>query len=225
MPQDKVNVAEQDAKASKLYARLQTVAAEVFVEKGAKRSAAVRVAADLVTLGYSLRKAAKAAGQKPDNKLQRYFEVARAMVTREETPESPESIAPPEGFGTWSDAVAAMPLEAMAAHIRDTKAGRKPTTAPTPDEAVRSYLYSALGQIERLVAGEAGSVKVAGLSVDAVQVGRVLKAFVADGFKVTENLDKCALTARKVDAVQTVADKLAAMLQAPANLLPAVVNG
>lgn len=222
---DKVDVAVVDAKAGKLYTRLQSIAAEVFVEKGAKRSAAVRVAADLVTLGYSLRKAAKAAGQKPDNKLQRYFEVARAMVTREEKPESPESIAPPEGFGTWSDAVAAMPLEAMAQHIRDTKAGRKPTTAPTPDEAVRSYLYSALGQVERLVAGEAGSVKVAGLAVDAVQVERILKAFVADGFKVTENLDKCPLTARKVDAAATVADKLAAMLAGAPAPVPAVVNG
>lgn len=213
-----VNVAEQDAKAAKLYLKLGEVHALVFAERAPKRVAAIRVAGELITLGYSLRKAAKAAGQPADNKLQRYFEVARAMVTHEEGAEG--AIAPPEGFGSWMDAVAAMPLEKMADHIRETKAGRKPETTPNPDAAVRSYLYSALGQIERLVAGEAKSAKVEGFTVDAVQVGRLLKAFVAGDFKVTDAMDKVAVTARPVQTVEvTIADKLGAMIQ-PAPAVP-----
>ncbi len=217
-----------DGKAAKLYAKLAEVHAQVFAERGPKRVAAINLAGDLITLGYSLRGAAKAAGQKPDNKLQRYFEVARAMVNREENPQAPDSIAPPDGFGTWLDAIAAMPLDGMAQHIRDTKAGRKPEPTADPDKAIRAAVNSALGKLAGLVAGEA-SGKCEGFALGEAQLGRYLKAFVAAGFKVDgPTMDKLPLTALTVEAkseVQTIAGKVAEMLgQTPAPV-PAVVNG
>lgn len=220
------NHAVQDAQAAKLYARLETVAAEVTVERGAKRVAAVDVAANLVEIGYSLRGAAKAAGQTPNNKLQRYFEIAKARLS-----EGDKAIPVPDGYGTWGDAIAAENLETLTTHIRAVKAGRKGETTPDPDKSVRAYINGALGQLERLVAGEAKSKSVQGYAIGEAQLGRYLKAFVAAGFKIDgPTMDKLTLSALPVNAdgktdAQTIADKVAGMLDmAPPAVLPAAVN-
>src|SRR5690349_12857409 len=99
---------EGQAVAASQYEKLVAVASQVFSENGSKRMEAVNIAASLIDAGYSLRSAAEAAGQEPNNKLQRYFTVARQMVRH--AAQEDGAIAPPEGFSTWMDAVAAESL-------------------------------------------------------------------------------------------------------------------
>lgn len=225
----KVDTSAVDTQAAALYGKLQTVASEVFVEKGGKRKAAVTVAAQLVTLGYSLRKAAKAAGQKADNSLQRYFEVARAMVNHEEGAD--KAIAPPEGFASWMDAVAAMPLEGLCSDIRERKAGR--VVDVDVSKAVRKYLTGSMERIGKLMHGTVTNKSLEGISVGEAQVKAFVAAWMAGAD--TAALDAMPLTpldakgAAIVDAVKagtSIADAIEAVKAAlPATVTPAVVNG
>lgn len=225
---DKAQIqAVNDANAAKLYAKLEQVHSQVFAERGPKRVAAVRIAAELVDLGYSLRGAAKAAGKKADNKLQRYFEVGRAMLA--ETMQTEGAVPAPDGFTSWTDAIAALPLDGMAQHIRDYKAGIRETTAILdPDAAIRAAVNSALAKLAGLVSGKATG-KAAGYTVGKAQLTHYLKAFIAAGLVVDgAKLDKLTLTAQPIPAdAAGIAAKLAESLQtadetsAPA---PLVVN-
>lgn len=221
---DKAQIqAVNDAQAAKLYTQLETVAAQVSIEKGAKRVKAVDLAARMIELGYSLRGAAKAAGKKPDNKLQRYFEIGRARLSEGET-----AIPVPEGFGTWADAVAGMSLEDLADHVRAVKTGRKTETPVDADKAVRDAVNSALGKLAALVAGESTG-RATGFAVGKAQLTHYVKAFIAAGFVLDgAKLDKLALTAipaPDVTTVEGIREKLAESLAATPAPVAAVVNG
>jgi hypothetical protein len=231
MDKVKVVVVEPDSRAAKLYGQLETVHAQVFQERGGKRKAAVNIAAQLVDLGYSLRKAAKVAGRKPDNKLQRYFEVAKAMLAHEAGKDG--AIPPPEGFETWTDAVAGMALEALCTSIRERKP-EAPVTVVDYDKAVRGFVNKTLDRLQALTVGEA-SKALTGVVVGEAQLQAYVKAWLRDGMS-TAKLDKNPLTAITGDGAADLVTSIRAALQAslgtgqlvkaPAqSIIPAVVNG
>lgn len=203
--------AANDAEAAKIYKRLTEVVGEVFSERGKKREEAIKLACELVTGGYSLRKAAKAAGfDKADNRLQRYFEVAKAMLSHEEGEEG-KVIAPPDGFQSWSDAIAAMPLDNMCEHIRASKTGK--TVTVDPDKAVRKHMDSHLNAIAALIDGSAKGKAVEGLSVGEAQAVAYVKAWLENGFKVAPDMPLSAQTAETTGILAAIRNPVTAVVE------------
>jgi lambda repressor-like predicted transcriptional regulator len=206
----------EDAAVAVLYRDLSGI--EVFKEKGPARVKAVRKAAEILTAGYSLRGAAKAAGLKPDTKLDRYFTVARAMLAQEEgegkacpIPVGPEG----QTFGSWLDAVGGMFLEDLVAHVRANRPGAK---LPDVDKAMRAAVNSLLAGLTRLSEGKGKGKAVAGFKVGSASLVAYVKAYADAGLSV-KGLDSMTLpvepvagkgAATIIAALQAAGDALAA---------------
>ena len=174
--------AEQTAVVSAGYVKLAKAAADVTVERGPKRVAAIRAAAELVTLGVTLRQAAKAAGKdKPDTGLDRYFSIAKAMLRSEEGAEG--AIAPPEGFDTWTDAVAGMGLESLAKHIQDNRAERAPGDVAA---TVKRLMLAHLRAFDAATEGKGKGKAVKGLTVGRESLLAMVRAWADNGITAAE---------------------------------------
>lgn len=207
------DVQQKAASAAAAYDKLVSLHAQVFAENGTKRTEAVNVAAQLIDEGYSLRSAAEAAGQEPNNKLQRYFTVARQMVKHMAMAD--DAIAPPAGFTSWIDAVAAKSLEDLCSHVASV---RKPTERKVDDDAaIRKYINTRLTALQALLVGEASGKTVEGLSVGVAQFDAYVMAWLEADHSVA-GLDALPLTAQDAET-QEVIGGIQAAVQAAAQSL------
>lgn len=202
--------AAKDAQAIETYAQFEATVAEVAVERGPKRVKAIRLAAQLIADGYSLRKAAKLAGRKPDTSYDRYFTVARALES-----DGSEGATPcPEGFGNWLDAIAGMALPKLVEHV---KMHRSPPKLAPADKAIRQAVNGALKTLEILIAGKSKSKSLKNLSVGKAQVAAYVKAW-ADAGCTVKGLDSMSLTPLDTQGRAIVADVKAAVADAKASM-------
>lgn len=174
-----------DAQAVELYGRFEAAVAEVAPERGPKRARAIRLAADLIRSGYSLRKAAKLAGRKPDTSYDRYFMVARAL----EADGQDNAVPVPDGFGNWLDAIAGMATYKLVEHV---KAHKSPTALAPADKAMRSAVNAALKSLETLISGKAKGKAIIGLAVGKAALIAYVQAWADAGCSI-KGLDSMTL--------------------------------